>query len=194
MISNAIDDLLYYAVSAGLTPEDEIIYSRNLLLDALREADYRPDRRPQARPLPEILGELTDDAVARGLLPDTGENRDLFDTRLMNCLTPRPAQVRRAFREAYARSPEQATDYYYQLSIHSNYIRRDRIARDRRWIYDGAFGPLDITINKSKPEKDPRDIAAAGKRRPPAIPCACCARRTRATPDTSAIPPGPITA
>ena len=176
MIYNAIDDLLYYAVSVGLMPEEETIYARNLLLDAMHEADYRPDRLPQARPLPEILSELTDVAIERGILPDTGENRDLFDTRLMNCLTPRPAQVRRSFWEAYARTPEEATDYYYQLSIHSNYIRRDRILRDCRWIYDGAFGPLDITINKSKPEKDPRDIAAAGKAKATGYPlCLLCA-------------------
>ena len=90
MIYNAIDDLLYYAVSVGLMPEEETIYARNLLLDAMHEADYRPDRLPQARPLPEILSELTDVAIERGILPDTGENRDLFDIRLMNCLTPGP--------------------------------------------------------------------------------------------------------
>ena len=176
MIYNAIDDLLYYAISVGLTPEDEIHYARNLLLDAMHESDYRPKGLPQARPLPEILGELTDIAIARGIIPDSGENRDLFDTRLMNCLTPRPAQVRRSFWEACKCSPAQATDYYYQLSINSNYIRRDRIARDRRWIYDGEFGPLDITINKSKPEKDPRDIAAAGKAKASGYPlCLLCA-------------------
>ena len=176
MIYNAVDDLLYYAVSLGLMPEEEINYARNLLLDALHEADYRPDRLPQARPLPEILGELTDIAIARGVIPDSGENRDLFDTRLMNCLMPRPAEVRRMFREAYERGPEQATDYFYRLSTNSNYIRLDRISRDRRWVYDGEFGPLDITINKSKPEKDPRDIAAAGKAKASGYPmCLLCA-------------------
>ena len=163
MIWSAVDDLIRYAVDSGLLPEEEEIYARNLLLDALREPDYRAGGPARVRPLPEILGELTDIAIARGIIPDSGENRDLFDTRLMNCLTPRPAQVRQTFRQAYARSPEAATGYFYQLSQNSNYIRRDRIARDRRWVYDGAFGPLDITINKSKPEKDPRDIAAAGK-------------------------------
>ena len=175
MIYTAIDELIRYAVDSGLTPEEETLYARNLLLDLLREADYRPGR-PAPRPLPEILRELTDIAVERGILPDSGENRDIFDTKLMNCLTPRPAQVRRAFWEAYAQSPAQATDYFYGLSQNSNYIRRDRIAKDRRWVYDGEFGPLDITINKSKPEKDPRDIAAAGKAKASGYPlCLLCA-------------------
>ncbi len=175
MIYNAIDELVSYAVNTGLMPEEERIYARNLLLDVMREPDYRP-AVPTPRPLPQILGELTDIAVERGIIPDSTENRDLFDTRLMNCLTPRPAEVQRAFRQAYRRSPEQATDYFYRLSRDSNYIRRDRIAKDRRWVYEGAFGPLDITINKSKPEKDPRDIAAAGKARAAGYPlCLLCA-------------------
>ena len=175
MICSAIDGLIAYAVGERLLPEEETVYARNLLLDVMREPDYTPGE-PLARPLPELLNTLTDLAVARGIIPDSRENRDLFDTRLMNCLTPRPAQVRQAFRQAYGRSPAEATDYFYRLSQSSNYIRRDRIAKDRRWVYNGAFGPLDITINKSKPEKDPRDIAAAGKARPSGYPrCLLCA-------------------
>ena len=175
MIYNAIDELIRYAEDADLLPAEEETYARNLLLDVMKEPDYSPAELT-VRPLPEILGELTDIAVERGISPDSGENRDLFDTRLMNCLTPRPAQVRAAFRAAYDRSPELATDYYYRLSRNTNYIRRDRIARDRRWVYEGAFGPLDITINKSKPEKDPRDIAAAGRARASGYPmCLLCA-------------------
>ncbi len=175
MIYQAIDDLILYAVSSGLLPEEETNYARNLLLDVMQEPDYRPGAAAP-RPLPEILGELTDIAVERGIIPDSGENRDLFDTRLMNCLTPRPAQVRRLFRQAYGQSPQHATDFFYRLCQDSNYIRRDRIARDKRWVYEGAFGPLDITINKSKPEKDPRDIAAAGRARASGYPmCLLCA-------------------
>ena len=175
MIYKAIDELIRYAVDAGLLPAEEEIYARNLLLDTMHEPGYRPGAI-MVRPLPEILDELTGIAIERGIIPDSGENRDLFDTRLMNCLTPRPSQVREAFWHAYDSSPEQATDYYYRLSLNCNYIRRDRIARDKRWAYEGEFGPLDITINKSKPEKDPRDIAAAGRVRASGYPmCLLCA-------------------
>ena len=175
MIYDAIDGLIRYAVDCSLLPEAETVYARNLLLDVMHEPDYRPGT-PTSRPLPELLGELTDLAAARGIIPDSGENRDLFDTRLMNCLTPRPAQVRQDFWAAYAKSPAKATEYYYQFAQSSNYIRRDRIAKDKRWVYDGEFGPLDITINKSKPEKDPRDIAAAGKANASGYPkCLLCA-------------------
>ena len=177
MLYDAVDALTRYAVAAGLLPADEEVYARNLLLDLMQETDYVPHTpRTGSDALSDVLAELTDEAVARGILPDSGENRDIFDTKLMNCLTPRPAEVRRAFWEKYAESPEAATDWYYRLALNSNYIRRDRIARDRRWVFDGAFGPLDITINKSKPEKDPRDIAAAGKAKAAGYPlCQLCA-------------------
>ena len=164
MIYDAIDALLRYAVGAGLLPAEEQVYARNLLLDVMGESDYVPNTpRAGSDALADVLGELTDIAVERGLLADSGENRDIFDTKLMNCVTPRPAELRRVFWEKYAESPERATDWYYKFAQDSNYIRRDRLARDKRWVYESAFGPLDITINKAKPEKDPRDIAAAGK-------------------------------
>ncbi len=177
MIYDAIDALLRYAVGRGLIPAEETVYSRNLLLDAMRETDYVPDTpRLGSDVLADVLAELTEIAVERGIVTDSAENRDIFDTRLMNCLMPRPAEVRRAFREAYAESPERATEYYYALALDSNYIRRDRIARDKRWVFESVFGPLDITINKSKPEKDPRDIAAAGKAKASGYPmCLLCA-------------------
>ena len=176
MIYDAIDALVEYAVSAGLIPAEETVYSRNLLLDLMGETDYVPGaRREGAQRLADILGELTDAAVALGLLANTTESRDIFDTKLMNCVTPRPAEVRRVFREKYAVSPQTATDWYYKLSRDSNYIRTDRVARDRRWVYDGAYGKLDITINRSKPEKDPRDIAAAGSAKAHSYPaCQLC--------------------
>ncbi len=175
MIYDAIDSLIRYALETGLIPIEESVYARNLLLDVMHEPDY-VSGTPKSLPLVEILGELTQIAVDRGIIADSGENRDLFDTRLMNCLMPRPAQVRQTFREAYARNPRQATDGYYQLALNSNYIRRDRIARDKRWVFNSSFGPLDITINKAKPEKDPRDIAAAGKAKATGYPkCLLCA-------------------
>ena len=177
MIYDAIDALVGYAVRCGLLPADETIYARNLRLDAMHETDYVPGTpRGGSDELADVLGELTDEAVARALLSDSGESRDIFDTRLMNCVTPRPHEVRRVFWEKYAEAPEQATDFYYKLALDSNYIRRDRLARDKRWVFDSAFGPLDITINKAKPEKDPRDIAAAGRAKAAGYPmCLLCA-------------------
>ena len=126
--------------------------------------------------LPEMLAELTDCAVSKGIIADSGENRDIFDTRLMDCLTPFPSQVTEKFRRLYREeSPMAATDDYYRFSQATNYIRRDRIARDRRWKFDSEYGEIDITINLSKPEKDPRDIAAAGKAQSTAYPlCQLC--------------------
>ena len=177
MIYDAIDALTAYAVRCGLIPADETIYARNLLLDAMRESDYVSGTpRAGSDALADVLRELTDIAVERGLLTDSGEYRDMFDTKLMNCVTPRPAEVRRAFWEKYSQSPRTATDFFYRLALDSNYIRRDRLARDRRWVFESSFGPLDITINKAKPEKDPRDIAAAGRAKAAGYPmCLLCA-------------------
>ena len=177
MIYDAIDALTAYAVESGLIPADETVYARNLLLDVMRESDYVPGTpRTDSCTLADVLGELTDSAVERGLLTDSAENRDIFDTKLMNCVTPRPGEVRRVFWEKYAESPRAATDFFYKLALDSNYIRRDRLARDKRWVYESAFGPLDITINKAKPEKDPRDIAAAGRAKAAGYPkCLLCA-------------------
>ena len=173
---SAIDELIEYGVRTGLLPECERIFARNLLLDAMGEAAYVASEPAAPRPLAEILADLTDEAVRKGLAADTAEGRDLFDTRLMSCLTPRPAEVRRTFSEKYAVSPEAAADWFYKFSQDTNYIRRDRISRDRKWVYPCEYGGLDITINLSKPEKDPRDIAAALKNRAAGYPaCALCA-------------------
>ena len=175
MICSVIDELIAYGTGAGLLPACETVYARNLLLDALGEKGYAPSEPAQPRELAAVLADLTEAAVQKGLIADTVESRDLFDTRLMNCLTPRPAEVRRAFFEKYAESPQTATDWFYKFSQDTNYIRRDRIRRDRKWVYPCAYGELDITINLSKPEKDPRDIAAALKSPGGGYPaCALC--------------------
>ena len=142
MIYDAIDALTAYAVRCGLLPAEETVYARNLLLDVMREPDYVPGTaRTGPEDLAAVLGELTDIAVERGLLSDSGENRDIFDTKLMNCLMPRPAEVNRRFWDAYAQSPAAATEYSYKLALDSNYLRRDRLARDKRWVYASSFGP-----------------------------------------------------
>lgn len=163
MIFDAVDRLVDYGLRTGLTDPCEKIYARNMILDVMHESDYSPSEMTGSCDLVDVLRELTDEAVSRGIINDTIQNRDLFDTRLMNCLVPRPAQVQAMFREKYADSPEAATDWFYQFSADSNYIRRDRISRDRKWTVKTPYGIIDITINLSKPEKDPKDIAEAGR-------------------------------
>ena len=160
-IETCIDSLVAYAISRGLAqPEDEVVL-RNRILDILRRDDYAPGGEPLSTDLEKILGELLDYACAQGLCEDTVTARDIFDTRLMGALTPMPREVVRTFREKYAVSPQAATDWYYTLSQDTDYIRRYRIAKDIRWKYESEYGALDITINLSKPEKDPKAIAAA---------------------------------
>ena len=175
MLSEKIAALVQYGISAGLVPECERIYTTNLLLDLFHEDDYEePDSIPE-EPLEDILKELLDEACRRELIPDSITYRDLFDTRLMNCLLPRPAQVHKEFWERYKKSPEEATGYFYKFSQDSDYIRRYRICRDQRWKTASEYGDMDITINLSKPEKDPKAIAAARNAKASSYPkCQLC--------------------
>jgi len=161
MLSKLIAALVQYGIDTGLTPECERIYTTNLLLDVFREDSYEePDEIPEMA-LEEILGGLLDEAVGRGLTQDSIVYRDLFDTRLMNCLLPRPSQVQQEFWKRYEESPEAATEYFYKFSQDSDYIRRYRVSRDQKWKVESEYGSIDISINLSKPEKDPKAIAAA---------------------------------
>ena len=155
-----LDALVEYALSHGLIQPGDEIWAMNRLLEVMGLDDPGEGEAIEAE-LPEILAALTDDAVRRGLLEDNITARDLFDTKLMGAILPPPHEVRAIFQALYEHSPEAATDWYYQFSCDSNYIRRDRIARDRKWVYACEYGDLDITINLSKPEKDPKAIAAA---------------------------------
>jgi galactose-1-phosphate uridylyltransferase, family 2 len=175
MLYQSIDQLVDYALDKKLIEPCEKIYSRNMLLALMGEDGYEATESPEKHELWEILGELCDIAAQRGIISDSTENRDIFDARLMNCVMPRPSQVIRDFAENYGQSPEAATDRFYQFSGDTNYIRHDRIARDRKWTFASPYGELDITINLSKPEKDPRDIAAAGKSQSTSYPlCQLC--------------------
>ncbi len=157
-----IKKLVQYGIDTGLTPECERIYTTNLLLDLMRENSYENVACDLSDIiLEDVLHDLLDEACARGIIEDDITSRDLFDTKLMNALLPRPAQVQQTFREQYDISPEAATAYYYKFSQDSDYIRRYRIKKDQKWTVDTAYGTLDITINLSKPEKDPKAIAAA---------------------------------
>ena len=160
-IETYIDSLVSYAMNHGLAePVDHQVLT-NRILDILHKEDYTPSNEPQTEDLEEILKGLLDYACAQSLCQDNITARDIFDTRLMGALTPMPREIIRTFREKYAVSPQEATDWYYRLSCDTDYIRRYRIAKDMRWKYDSEYGQMDITINLSKPEKDPKAIAAA---------------------------------
>ncbi len=160
-IETYIDSLISYAMNRGLAqPEDHQVLI-NRLLDLLHKDDYTPSEEPQTEDLEQILAGILDYAVANGLCEDNITAKDIFDTRIMGAVTPMPREVIREFREKYAESPEAATDWYYDFSQNTDYIRRYRIAKDMRWKYESEYGAMDITINLSKPEKDPKAIAAA---------------------------------
>ena len=161
MIERYLDSLVEYAVRTGLAQEADRRVLTNRLLDILRLDDYTPSREPLMEELEPILSGILDFACERGLCEDNVTARDLYDTRLMGALTPLPHEVIAEFDRRYAVSPREATDWYYRFSGDTDYIRRYRVARDIRWIYPSEYGDMDITINLSKPEKDPRVIAAA---------------------------------
>ncbi|MDD3346106.1 UDP-glucose--hexose-1-phosphate uridylyltransferase [Oscillibacter sp.] len=160
MIFGAIADLVSYAVRTNLIEEADRVWAVNVLLEELGLPTWE-ETAPRERPLEQILQEILDWAVENGRIADGTASRDLFDTKLMGRLTPRPGEVRRTFWEKYRRSPEEATDWYYAFSQNTDYIRRYRVARDWKWVTSTPYGDLDITVNLSKPEKDPRAIAAA---------------------------------
>ena len=163
MIDAAVSKLAVYALRTGLIEESEYLWAVNTILDTLKLDSYTdPGQEWGEIELAPVLEELLDDAYARGVLTENSVvYRDLFDTELMGRLTPRPAQVISKFQALYREAPQKATDWYYELSQDTNYIRRDRIAKDMQWKTDTEYGQLDITINLSKPEKDPKAIAAA---------------------------------
>ena len=157
-----IGELAEYGVKTGLIPESERNYAINLLLDIFHEDAYEANET-KGEELEDILKGLLDIAVDKGLIEESIVNRDLFDTRLMNAITPRPGEVIRKYQELFARSPKDATDWFYKFCGDSDYIRRYRAKKDVKWTVDTDFGVLDITINLAKPEKDPKAIAAAAK-------------------------------
>ena len=160
-IETYIDSLVSYAMNCGLAePVDHQVLT-NRLLDLLRLDDYTPSEEPQTEDLEEILAGILDYAVEKGLCDDGITARDIFDTRIMGAITPMPREVIGVFNYLYAEDPVKATDWYYKFSCDTDYIRRYRIAKDMRWKYASEYGEMDITINLSKPEKDPKAIAAA---------------------------------
>lgn len=176
MISKDIAALVDYGVRNGLIEESDRGWAVNRMLEALGLSEYETCEAGSEEPLEDILRRILDDAAARGFIEDGVVSRDLLDTKLMGILTPRPSQVRADFAQKYQRSPKEATDWYYAFSQATDYIRKYRIAKDVKWVADTAYGDLDITINLSKPEKDPRAIAAAKNAPQSAYPkCQLCA-------------------
>ena len=176
MLYGKIGALVEYGVKTGLIEPDDAIYTRNRLLEAFGEDDWKEEPPAQYESLGALLDTLCDEAVSRGVIGDGVTARDLFDTKLMGLLTMRPSAVNAKFRALYAQSPEKATDWFYRFCGDCNYIRRERVARDLKWVYrDPRFGDIDITINLSKPEKDPKAIAAAKKMKASGYPaCMLC--------------------
>ena len=162
MIYNEIAALVKYGVEKGFYKEQDSIFMTNKLLDILKLDEYiQPENIGEDFDLEQTLKSILDFAVGKGIIDDNITERDLFDTRIMGALMPRPSEVTEKFYNLYKKSPEAATDYFYALSCDSDYIRRYRIKRDVKWTTDTEYGTLDITINLSKPEKDPKAIAAA---------------------------------
>jgi len=160
-VCNLVSDLVDYALSHKLIEKEDIAYSVNRIIEKLGVSDYAPDEHQPETELEPILKGLCDYAVEQGICEDSVVYRDLFDTAIMGQLTPRPSEVVRKFDELYKTSPEKATDYFYKLALDSDYIRTYRVKKDLKWKTSSEYGEIDITVNLSKPEKDPKAIAAA---------------------------------
>ena len=176
MISQSVKKLVAYGLETGLIEKEDEIFARNRILEILHIDEYTADDSEcVCEDLEATLGELLDYAVEKELIGDDITSKDLFDTKLMSALVPRPSEVIRKFRDLYEKSPLEATDYYYKLSQDTDYIRRYRIVKDLKWKCDTAYGELDITVNLSKPEKDPKAIAAAKNAKQSSYPkCMLC--------------------
>ena len=172
MICDAIQCLINYGITQNLITKADQFVVQNQLMEALHLTDWQlsgAGTEPDAS-IDAILQPLVEYACSNGIIADTAASRDLFDTKLMGILTPMPHEMIAKFQERYQESPEAATDWYFDISQKLNYVRAGRIAKDKKWKYASEYGMLDITINRSKPEKDPRDIAAARNQKVAAYP------------------------
>lgn len=156
-----IKSLIEYAVKNSLIEEEDTVYCINSVLPMFHKDAFDNNAPLLDKSLDEILDELCDIAVRENIIDDGSVSRDLFDTEIMGVFTDRPSHIIKHFNELYEKNPEEATDWYYKFSGDTNYIRRNRIAKILKWQYTGEYGTLDITVNLSKPEKDPKAIAAA---------------------------------
>ncbi len=162
MIFDSIKKLIIYGLEKGLIEKEDVIYTQNMIIDTLGLDEYVDSGKEFSDiDLEETLSELLDYAAQKGIIENSPVYRDLFDTKLMGLLTERPSSVIKKFNALYKESPEAATDYFYKFSCDTDYIRRYRIKKDVKWTVPSKYGEIDITINLSKPEKDPKAIAAA---------------------------------
>ena len=177
MIQSLISELVEYGMQQGLVDVADEVYVTNRLMELL-ECEVFEKREPgsEIRPVHEILEDILAYAIEKEILKeDTITAKDLFDTKVMGLITPPPSVVQHIFEKKYDKSAKEATDFYYAFSEATNYIRKDRIAKDEKWVTQTPYGEIDITINLSKPEKDPRDIAKAGKAKASGYPaCLLC--------------------
>ena len=175
MINESITKLVQYGLDCGLIEQEDKIYTTNRILEILCLDEYEEAAECEWDNLEDILRDILDYACEKGLIENTLTNRDLFDTKVMSALVPRPSEVISHFDALYAVSPEMATDYYYKLSKDTDYIRRYRVCKDLKWKTASDYGEIDITVNLSKPEKDPKDIAAAKNAKQSSYPkCLLC--------------------
>ena len=175
MTDSYIKALVSYAVKNKLIEEADRVYCTNAILYLLKKDEYNDSCTAAEGSVNELLDALCDYAAEKGIIENSVTYRDLFDTAIMGVLTPRPSEVIKNFNNLYEENPEKATDYYYKFSCDTNYIRRDRIAKDLKWQHDGEYGVIDITVNLSKPEKDPKAIEAAKNAPPSGYPmCQLC--------------------
>ena len=161
MINAEIKQLVSYAIRTGLIAECDKNYAVNSLLAILKLDSYEDVDCEETNDLESLLKKFNNYAVERGLIDDNITERDLFDSQIMGALTPRPSEVIRKFKELYSICPKEATDWYYSFSRNTDYIRTYRVKKDLKWTVLSVYGDIDITINLSKPEKDPKAIAAA---------------------------------
>ena len=176
MICEAVQNLINYGIRHNLITNDDVFLVRNLMMDALCLTDWKDSViEDTSDNIEELLNPIVEYACKQGIIPNTTNSRDLFDTKIMGYLTMMPHEVIHTFRKKYSIRPEEATEWYYTYSWQTNYVRAGRIAKDLKWTYETEYGTLDVTINLSKPEKDPRDIAAAKKEKASAYPkCQLC--------------------
>jgi UDPglucose--hexose-1-phosphate uridylyltransferase len=162
MVCSSVAKLLDYSIKRNIITVEDIYFVRNRLMDTLLLTEWEEcDSDSDGLEIDEILAPIIDYAVEHGIIEDTLGSRDLFDTKIMGLLMPMPREIIRDFEERYDISPDFATEWYYRFSQDTNYVRAGRIKKDLKWQYESEYGTLDITVNRSKPEKDPRDIAAA---------------------------------
>ena len=179
VIFENINALIKYSLDCGLLDENDKYFAINTLLDILNLDEYEETNIYPELLLEDILANFINYAIENGIIEDNIAAKDLFDTRIMSAVTPRPSQVVEKFNSLYEKSPREATDYFYKLSCDCDYIRRYRIVKDMKWVYPCEYGNIDITINLSKPEKDPRAIAAAKLAKQSSYPkCMLCCENT----------------